>query len=58
MISANVGDSRAILSRAGTAIDLTKDHKPNDPVERARIESLGGRVDWFGPVNSVVKGSR
>ena len=55
LISANVGDSRAILSRAGTAIDLTKDHKPNDPVERARIESLGGRVDWFGPVDSEGK---
>ncbi len=51
LISANVGDSRAILSRSGKAIDLTKDHKPNDPIERARIESLGGRVDWFGPVD-------
>jgi serine/threonine protein phosphatase PrpC len=51
LISANVGDSRAVLCRAGKAIDLTKDHKPNDPEERERIEGLGGRVDWFGPVD-------
>lgn len=50
LVSANVGDSRAILSRAGRAIDLTRDHKPNDPKERQRIESLGGKVEWFGPV--------
>jgi len=49
VISANVGDSRAVLCRAGKAIDLTRDHKPNDPIEKARIESLGGKVNWFGP---------
>ena len=49
LVSANVGDSRAVLSRAGKAVALTKDHKPNDPSERARIEKLGGRVDWCGP---------
>ncbi len=53
LISANVGDSRAVLCRAGKAIDLTRDHKPNDPMERSRIESLGGRVDWFGPVDEL-----
>jgi serine/threonine protein phosphatase PrpC len=51
LISANVGDSRAVLCRSGKAIDLTKDHKPNDPEERERVESLGGRVEWFGPVD-------
>jgi serine/threonine protein phosphatase PrpC len=30
LVSANVGDSRAILSRRGRAIDLTRDHKPNE----------------------------
>ena len=51
LISANVGDSRAVLCRSGKAIDLTKDHKPNDPEERERVENLGGRVEWFGPVD-------
>ena len=55
LISANVGDSRAVLSRAGVAINLTRDHKPNDPIERARVENLGGRVDWFGPVDAEGK---
>lgn len=36
------GDSRAVLSRAGRAIDLSVDHKPQAPSERQRIESSGG----------------
>ena len=52
IVAANVGDSRAILSRGKVAIDLTKDHKPNDDNERNRIESLGGTVEWCGDVNS------
>jgi len=51
IIAANVGDSRAVLSRSGKAIDLTRDHKPNDPSERKRVESLGGSVDWCGPIH-------
>mmetsp|Transcript_43851 Transcript_43851/g.74858 ORF Transcript_43851/g.74858 Transcript_43851/m.74858 type:complete len:372 (-) Transcript_43851:208-1323(-) len=52
IVTANVGDSRAVLSRRGIAIDLTKDHKPNDDYERKRIESLGGTVDWCGAMDS------
>lgn len=49
----NAGDSRVLLGRRdGTIVDgngtdqgLTKDHKPDDPEERKRIERCGGRVE-------------
>lgn len=42
LLSANVGDSRAVLSRNKEAIDLTDDHKPGNRKEYARIKELGG----------------
>ena len=52
ILCANAGDSRAIVGRLRSndnwvAIPLSKDHKPDDPVERARIEHAGGRVEPF-----------
>ena len=44
LISANVGDSRAILCRNGKALELTKDHKPTAEGERKRILRAGGRI--------------
>jgi len=44
IIVANAGDSRAVLCRNGKAIDLSEDHKPNMPSERARITRAGGAV--------------
>ncbi|KAM3340643.1 putative protein phosphatase 2C 75 [Capsicum galapagoense] len=44
IIVANCGDSRAVLSRSGSAIPLSYDHKPDRGEERARIEACGGRV--------------
>jgi protein phosphatase 2C family protein 2/3 len=43
---ANVGDSRAVLSAdSGVKVcPLTRDHKPNDERERARIIEAGGEV--------------
>jgi len=38
------GDSRAIICKGGKAVALSEDHKPNDPVERSRIEKAGGFV--------------
>jgi len=46
LLSANVGDSRAILSRNGKAINLTRDHKPNDETEKARILAMGETIEW------------
>jgi serine/threonine protein phosphatase PrpC len=48
IIAANIGDSRAVLCRNNTAWDLTRDHKPNDPIETERIEQQGGKVVWCG----------
>lgn len=45
---ANVGDSRTVISKAGKAIALSEDHKPNRLDERKRIESAGGVVMWAG----------
>ena len=42
----NLGDSRGLYSRDGGKEfhQLTRDHKPNDPKEQARIEKAGGKV--------------
>jgi serine/threonine protein phosphatase PrpC len=53
IVVANVGDSRAVLCRDGRAMDLTRDHKPDDDDERRRIEGYGGTVDWCGDVDDV-----
>ncbi|KAK9947435.1 hypothetical protein M0R45_003061 [Rubus argutus] len=45
LLVANAGDCRAILSRCGAAIEMSKDHRPCCAKERRRIESLGGYVD-------------
>lgn len=39
---ANVGDSRAVLSKDGVAIQMSIDHEPN--TERGSIEDRGGFV--------------
>lgn len=64
----NTGDSRCVLCRDNFAMTLTKDHKPNWPEEKTRIEALGGKIyrdygdDWrigdlsvsraFGDINA------
>ena len=48
VICMNLGDSRAVLARDGSAFELSKDHKPDRPDERDRIEQLGGVVQWHG----------
>jgi len=67
---AHVGDSRCVLAKRDPtavsspsewqAIDLTEDHKPNLPAEKARIEKHGGQVIFDGAYNYRVyaKGKR
>lgn len=49
LICAFVGDSRAVLGRKidcnFISMPLSKDHKPENHLERTRIENRGGRVD-------------
>lgn len=48
---ANVGDSRAVLCRyidnKYTAVDLSRDHNPNEKDEADRIISKGGHISQF-----------
>ncbi|KAJ7281227.1 hypothetical protein O6H91_10G062000 [Diphasiastrum complanatum] len=46
LIIANLGDCRAVLSKAGEAVPLSSDHKPVRLDERMRIEEAGGVVQW------------
>ncbi|XP_073032159.1 protein phosphatase 2C 51-like [Primulina eburnea] len=49
VVVANCGDSRAVISRGGVAVQLSDDHKPNRPDELERIENSGGKViNWNG----------
>jgi len=54
---ANAGDSRTVACEYGNAVDLSKDHKPDLPDERARIMKGGGHV-VDGRVNGVIALSR
>jgi serine/threonine protein phosphatase PrpC len=40
----NAGDTRAVLSRLHTAVDLSRDMKASDPLEVARVLRNGGTV--------------
>lgn len=55
---ANAGDSRCVLCRNGKAVDLSFDHKPEDDLERTRIEKAGGKVTADGRVNGGLNLSR
>ena len=50
----NLGDSRALYSyNTGKYLfQITRDHKPNDEVERKRIENAGGKVYY---ANTIVR---
>ncbi|KAI6239123.1 Protein phosphatase 1D [Aphelenchoides fujianensis] len=56
--TAHAGDSRITLVSGNeetlTGADLTKDHKPEDPNEKARIEEDGGAVTLWTPCARVL----
>eukprot|EP00624_Nannochloropsis_granulata_P003155 evm.model.NODE_26015_length_37756_cov_44.158253.7 len=55
---ANAGDSRCVLSRGRVAVELSRDHKPEDVEEKARIEAAGGSVGDDGRVEGNLNLSR
>ncbi|KAM3139338.1 hypothetical protein pb186bvf_008558 [Paramecium bursaria] len=54
---ANAGDSRSVLCRSGNNFDLSIDHKPDNQIEKDRIEKAGGFVS-DGRVNGNLNLSR
>jgi serine/threonine protein phosphatase PrpC len=54
----NVGDSRCIvLNGDGVIVFASRDHKPTNPIERARIRAAGGTVQ-YGRVDGSLAVSR
>ncbi|CBY43230.1 unnamed protein product, partial [Oikopleura dioica] len=58
IITANIGDSRGVLSRAGKAVELSFDHKPEDDIEHTRIKKAGGYLTSDGRVKGGLNLSR
>lgn len=54
---ANIGDSRTVLSKNMSAIDLSIDHKPDQITERRRIYKADSFVQ-YGRVNGTLSLSR
>lgn len=48
----NLGDSRALYSYNGgqCLYQITRDHKPNDEIEKRRIEKVGGKVYYANTI--------
>eukprot|EP01122_Echinamoeba_exundans_P006450 TRINITY_DN1818_c0_g1_i3.p1 TRINITY_DN1818_c0_g1~~TRINITY_DN1818_c0_g1_i3.p1 ORF type:complete len:389 (+),score=105.80 TRINITY_DN1818_c0_g1_i3:822-1988(+) len=58
MMIANSGDQRLVVCRAGKAVDITVDHKPDSETELERIKHAGGFVAENRRVNGVLALSR
>lgn len=54
---ANAGDSRSVSCVNGQAVELSRDHKPEDPIELERITKAGSSVS-YGRVNGGLNLSR
>jgi len=53
----NTGDSRSVICDKGKAVELSKDHKPDLPLEKSRIITAGSSV-IDGKVNGRLAVSR
>ena len=56
LVVASIGDSRAILCRAGKAHLLTNDHTPLSTDEKNRVLASGGSVEMDGEMTPRVNG--
>ena len=54
---ANAGDSRSVLGKKGKTVEMSYDHKPENELERKRIEKASGFVE-DNRVNGVLNLSR
>ena len=52
LYSINLGDSRALYSydSGKCLLQITRDHKPNDDIEKKRIEKVGGKVYYANTI--------
>ena len=41
---ANLGDTRAVVCEAGSALRLTQEHRPTNPDEVERVRNAGGSI--------------
>ncbi|VAI44475.1 unnamed protein product [Triticum turgidum subsp. durum] len=57
LVVANAGDSRCVISRAGQAYNLSRDHKPELVAERERILKAGGFIR-MGRINGSLNLAR
>ena len=54
---ANCGDSRSIINKGANAFPLSVDHKPDDQLEKERVQKAGGDV-YDGRINGNLNLSR
>ncbi len=57
IICANSGDSRCVMARGNTALEMSEDHKPDNAGELKRIDAAGGFVEE-GRVRGILSLSR
>ena len=55
--SANIGDSRGVISEKNIATQICEDHKPDNEYEINRITKAGGKVN-NGRINGGLNLSR